>query len=83
MYDVRRMTGAASQRAIARFDKTGRDVASAGRRTCPAAAWFDLVGVHQGEFALRLSTLQTTMGLGRLFPRIGFGDVGVNCAAGN
>ena len=37
-----------------------------------------LVGMHQGQFALRLSTLQAAMGLGGLVPGIGFGDIGIN-----
>ena len=42
-----------------------------------------LIGMHQGQFALRLSTLQAAMGLSGLVPGIGFGDIGINRSTGD
>jgi len=42
-----------------------------------------LIGMQQGQLALRLSTLQAAMGLRGFFPGIGFGDIGINGSTGD
>ena len=42
-----------------------------------------LVGMHQRQLALRLSSLQAVMGLRGLVPGIGFGDIGINASTGD